>query len=117
MQDFYSTPASPDMTMRRSPVAGASAVERPATPRLNRECRVALYRHVREGSFEPHDIARMTAAYEAALKLLHLKDRAASHTATCPKCRRGMVHVAVTLHPIVPGMQRNTFVCYACNQN
>ena len=41
---------------------------------------------------------------------------AASHTATCPKCRRGMVHVAVTPHPIVPGMQRNTFVCYACNQ-
>ena len=37
---------------------------------------MALYRHVREGSFEPHDIARMTAAYEAALKLLHLKDRA-----------------------------------------
>ena len=27
-----------------------------------------------------------------------------------------MVHVAVTPHPIVPGMQRNTFVCYGCNQ-
>jgi len=37
---------------------------------------VALYRHIREGSFGPQDIARMTAAYEAALKLLHLKDRA-----------------------------------------
>ena len=27
-----------------------------------------------------------------------------------------MVHGAATPHPIVPGMQRNTFVCYACNQ-
>lgn len=36
--------------------------------------------------------------------------------ASCPKCRAGMVHVAVTPHPIVPGMQRNTFVCYGCNQ-
>ena len=41
---------------------------------------------------------------------------AASSAATCPKCRSAMVHVAVTPHPIVPDMQRNTFVCYACNQ-
>ena len=41
---------------------------------------------------------------------------AAATAANCPKCRTGMVHVAVTPHPIVPGMQRNTFVCYGCNQ-
>ncbi len=41
---------------------------------------------------------------------------AAANTASRPKCRAGMVHVAVTPHPIVPGMQRNTFVCYGCNQ-
>jgi hypothetical protein len=41
---------------------------------------------------------------------------AAANVASCPKCRAGMTHVAVTPHPIVPGMQRNTFVCYACNQ-
>jgi hypothetical protein len=27
-----------------------------------------------------------------------------------------MIHVAVTPHPMVPAMQRNTFVCYGCNQ-
>jgi hypothetical protein len=27
-----------------------------------------------------------------------------------------MVAVAVTPHPMVAGMQRNTFVCYSCNQ-
>ena len=27
-----------------------------------------------------------------------------------------MTPVAVTPHPMVPGMQRNTFVCYACNE-
>jgi hypothetical protein len=27
-----------------------------------------------------------------------------------------MTHVAVTPHPVVPQMQRNTFVCYGCNQ-
>ena len=36
--------------------------------------------------------------------------------APCPKCRATMIHVAVTPHPVVPGMQRNTFVCYVCNQ-
>jgi transposase-like protein len=41
---------------------------------------------------------------------------AASPAATCPKCRAGMIHVAVTPHPIAAGMQRSTFVCYACNQ-
>ena len=41
---------------------------------------------------------------------------AAPAAATCPKCRAGMVHVTVTPHPVVPGMQRNTYVCYACNQ-
>ena len=41
---------------------------------------------------------------------------ATAHSADCPKCRAAMVHVAVTPHPVVPHMQRNTFVCYACNQ-
>jgi transposase-like protein len=41
---------------------------------------------------------------------------ASADLANCPKCRAGMVHVAVTPHPIVPGMQRNNFVCYGCNQ-
>jgi hypothetical protein len=27
-----------------------------------------------------------------------------------------MTHVAVTPHPVAPGMQRNTFVCHNCNQ-
>ena len=27
-----------------------------------------------------------------------------------------MVHVAVTPHPVVRNMQRNTFVCYSCKQ-
>ena len=34
----------------------------------------------------------------------------------CPKCRASMTPVAVTPHPMVPGMQRNTFVCYRCNE-
>ena len=29
--------------------------------------------------------------------------------AICPKCRTGMIHVAVTPHPVVRNMQRNTF--------
>jgi hypothetical protein len=37
-------------------------------------------------------------------------------TAICPKCHGAMVHVAVTPHPMVPTMQRTTFVCYRCNQ-
>jgi len=36
--------------------------------------------------------------------------------AVCPKCRTGMVHVAVTPHPVVRSMQRNTFVCYSCKR-
>ena len=27
-----------------------------------------------------------------------------------------MTHVAVTPHPVVTGMHRNTFICYECNQ-
>jgi hypothetical protein len=27
-----------------------------------------------------------------------------------------MTHVAVTPHPMVPTMQRDTFVCYRCNE-
>ena len=27
-----------------------------------------------------------------------------------------MVHVAVTPHPVVRNMQRNTFVCYTCKR-
>jgi hypothetical protein len=27
-----------------------------------------------------------------------------------------MAPVAVTPHPVVPGMERHTFVCYACNE-
>ncbi len=34
----------------------------------------------------------------------------------CPKCRVGMTFVTVTPHPVVPAMQRNTFVCFVCNQ-
>jgi hypothetical protein len=41
---------------------------------------------------------------------------ALTHSADCPKCRGAMTHVAVTPHPVVPHMQRNTFVCYGCNQ-
>ena len=37
-------------------------------------------------------------------------------TAFCPKCRTPMVHVAVTPHPVVRTMQRNTFVCYSCRR-
>jgi hypothetical protein len=41
---------------------------------------------------------------------------APADSAICPKCRAVMIHVAVTPHPMVPNMQRNTFVCYGCNQ-
>ncbi len=41
---------------------------------------------------------------------------APAHSANCPKCRAAMTHVAVTPHPVVTHMQRNTFVCYGCNQ-
>jgi hypothetical protein len=27
-----------------------------------------------------------------------------------------MTHVATTPHPVVPGMERNNYVCYACNE-
>lgn len=37
-------------------------------------------------------------------------------TAHCPQCRTVMVHVAVTPHPVVRTMQRNTFVCYTCKR-
>lgn len=37
-------------------------------------------------------------------------------TAHCPQCRTAMVHVAVTPHPVVRTMQRNTFVCYTCKR-
>lgn len=36
--------------------------------------------------------------------------------AMCPQCRTGMVHVAVTPHPVVRNMQRNTYVCYSCKR-
>ena len=36
---------------------------------------MALDRLLREATFSADEIARMTAAYEAALQLLHLKDR------------------------------------------
>ena len=36
--------------------------------------------------------------------------------AVCPQCRTEMVHVAVTPHPVVRTMQRNTFVCYTCKR-
>ena len=41
---------------------------------------------------------------------------ASAHTADCPKCRASMIHVAVTPHPVVPRMQRTTFICYGCNE-
>ena len=37
-------------------------------------------------------------------------------SANCPQCRTEMVHVAVTPHPVVRTMQRNTFVCYSCKR-
>jgi transposase-like protein len=37
-------------------------------------------------------------------------------SANCPQCRTEMVHVAVTPHPVVRTMQRNTFVCYTCKR-
>ena len=36
---------------------------------------MAMHRLLREAAFPPEDIARMTAAYEAALQLLRLTDR------------------------------------------
>jgi hypothetical protein len=36
---------------------------------------MAIYRLLREAAFSPDDISRMTAAYEAALRLLRLTDR------------------------------------------
>ena len=41
---------------------------------------------------------------------------AQAQPAHCPKCRTVMIHVAVTPHPVVTNMHRNTFVCYGCNQ-
>jgi uncharacterized protein with PIN domain len=38
------------------------------------------------------------------------------NSAMCPQCRTTMVHVAVTPHPVVRNMQRNTFVCYTCKR-
>lgn len=40
----------------------------------------------------------------------------AAETVTCPKCRRLMSPVSATPHRVSPGMQRNTYVCYACNE-
>jgi hypothetical protein len=39
-----------------------------------------------------------------------------ARSADCPACRAAMTHVAATPHPVVPTMQRSTFVCYRCNQ-
>jgi hypothetical protein len=36
---------------------------------------VAIYRLLQESAFSPEDIDRIAAAYEAALKILHLPDR------------------------------------------
>lgn len=36
---------------------------------------MAIYRLLQEGAFAPEEISRMSAAYEAAVKLLRLKDR------------------------------------------
>jgi len=36
---------------------------------------VAIYRLLQEAAFDEADIYRMTAAYEAALEILHLKNR------------------------------------------
>jgi hypothetical protein len=41
---------------------------------------------------------------------------AADPDAICPQCRTAMVHVAVTPHPVVRNMQRNTYVCYTCKR-
>jgi hypothetical protein len=37
---------------------------------------VPIHRLFQQGSFDPADIERLTAAYECALELLRLKDRA-----------------------------------------
>ena len=34
----------------------------------------------------------------------------------CPKCRSGMIYVAITPHPVAPRMLKHTYVCRACNQ-
>ena len=34
----------------------------------------------------------------------------------CPKCRSGMIQVAITPHPVAPRMVRHTYVCRTCNQ-
>ena len=36
--------------------------------------------------------------------------------AVCSRCRSHMEHVAVTPHPVVPLMQRTTFVYRVCNR-
>jgi hypothetical protein len=36
--------------------------------------------------------------------------------APCPKCRSGMIQVAITPHPVAPRMLRHTYVCRTCNQ-
>jgi hypothetical protein len=36
---------------------------------------MAIYRLLQEAAFSPDDVSRMTAAYEAALRLLRLTDR------------------------------------------
>ena len=41
---------------------------------------------------------------------------AADPDAICPQCRTAMVHVALTPHPVVRNMQRNTYVCYTCKR-
>jgi len=52
------------------------------------------------------------------LKALHVmsSSTAIDTTAHCPQCRTVMVHVAVTPHPVVRTMMRNTFVCYTCKR-
>jgi len=39
-----------------------------------------------------------------------------NNVAICPKCRTEMIHVAITLHPVIRTMQRNTFLCNTCKQ-
>jgi hypothetical protein len=41
---------------------------------------MAIYRLLREATFDQHQITRMVAAYEAALELLKLNDRSDSVT-------------------------------------
>lgn len=60
---FYSTLAVAGVTL---PQTG---------PSRRRADRVAIFRQLREAVFEPADISRMTAAYDATLKLVAMKDR------------------------------------------